>query len=206
MSLEENDPDDTRTTRSARRSPPTDRLTGRAEYGDPVNPNWRSERTTGRRRRAQAMPSSWQDLLVWLQYGGWRYLAIVGAIVIFAVIGLVFLQGRRPLTRAAPTPAASSDLTLPELPSPTPPISATSQLAPPESSGAQFRVVNTGADGLFLRAEPNTDKQPIKTLPEGAIVTIIGDDSVGPDRVWKHVRDQDGTEGWAASDFLQAAQ
>lgn len=82
-----------------------------------------------------------------------------------------------------------------EQPRPTAPASTPSLV--------QFRVVNTGGTGLSVRPEPNTNSQPLKTLPEGMIVTMIGDDSVGPDRVWKHVRDPDGVEGWVGADFLQ---
>jgi SH3 domain-containing protein len=209
MSREEHDPEDMRTTRSSRRSnQPTDRLPGRSDYGDPVNPNWRSERMTGRNRRTQTLPTSRQELMLWLQYGGWRFLAIGAAIAIIAIFGFLFFsQNRRPLVRVAPTAEPQIGQTLPELPSPTPPISATTQLTSPGiSGGAQFRVFNTGSDGLFLRSDPSSANQPIKTLPEGTIVTIIGEDSFGSGHVWKHVRDPDGAEGWVAADFLQPVQ
>jgi hypothetical protein len=77
---------------------------------------------------------------------------------------------------------------------------------PPPAQGAQFQVINTGSEGLFLRPNPNTDNQVLMTLEEGSIVTIIGEDFVGPDRIWKNVRAPDGTEGWAASDWLQPVQ
>jgi Bacterial SH3 domain len=209
MSREEQDPEDVRTTRSSRRSnQPTERLTGRADPSDPVNPNWRSERVTGRNRRTQTLPSSRQEFMLWLQYGGWRLLAIAVAVAVIAILGVIFIsQNSRPLTRATPTAESGIGQALPELPSPTPPISATTQLdASGAGGGAQFRVLNTGSEGLFLRPEPNSDNAPIKTLPDGAIVTIIGDDSVGVDHVWKHVRDPEGTEGWVAADFVAPVQ
>jgi len=209
MSREEQDPEDVRTTRSSRRSnQPTERLTGRSDPGDPVNPNWRSERVTGRNRRTQTLPSSRQEFMLWLQYGGWRFLAIAATVAIIAILGLIFIsQNSRPLARATPTPESSIGQTLPELPSPTPPISATTQIdSSGAGGGAQFRVMNTGSEGLFLRPDPSSSNQPIKTLPDGTIVTIIGEDSVGADHVWKHVRDPDGTEGWVAADFVEAVQ
>ena len=45
--------------------------------------------------------------------------------------------------------------------------------------------------------------RPIKTLPEGTIVTIIGADYVDQATIWKHVRDPDGTEGWVMSPWVQ---
>lgn len=209
MSPEEQDPEDVRTTRSSRRSnQPTERLTGRADPGDPVNPNWRSERVTGRNRRTQTLPSSRQEFMLWLQYGGWRFLAIGATVVIIAILAVIFIpKNSRPLARATPTAESGIGQALPELPSPTPLLVATPQI---ESSGAgggvQFRVLNTGAEGLFLRSDPSSNNAPIKTLPDGTLVTIIGDDSVGADRVWKHVRDPDGTEGWVAADFVEPAQ
>ena len=209
MSREEHDSEDTRTTRSSRRTKePTDRLTpGGASYGDPINPNWRGDRVTGRNRRTQTIPSSRQEFMLWLQYGGWRIMAIVGVIAILAIFALIFLSGtRKPLQRPEPTAASQiGESGQADLPSPTPPISPTAQPVP-QGGGAQFRVFNTGSEGLLLRPEPNTNNQPIKTLPEGTIVTIIGVDSSGPDHVWKHVRDPDGTEGWVASDWLEPVQ
>jgi hypothetical protein len=209
MSPEEQDPEDVRTTRSSRRSnQPTERLAGRSDPGDPVNPNWRSERVTGRNRRTQTLPSSRQEFMLWLQYGGWRILAIGAAVLMIVILATIFIsQNSRPLTRATPTAESDIGQALPELPSPTPLLSATTQIdSSGAGGGAQFRVLNTGAEGLFLRPDPSSANQPIKTLPDGTIVTIIGDDSVGTDHVWKHVRDPEGTEGWVAADFLEPVQ
>ena len=74
------------------------------------------------------------------------------------------------------------------------------------SGGAQFRVFNTGAEGLFLRPDHSSEGTPLKTLTDGSIVTVVGEDFSAPNRVWKHVRDAEGAEGWAAADFLQAVQ
>lgn len=88
----------------------------------------------------------------------------------------------------------------------TPQASVTAAPAPSVVSGAQFRVFNTGPEGLFLRPEPNSSGTPLKTLPDGTVVTVIGEDYIGPDRVWKNIRDQEGSEGWAAADWLEPAQ
>jgi hypothetical protein len=134
----------------------------------------------------------------------------------------VFLRGmnRTPLTLVTPTPASSA-INQPRLspqPTVTPLVSATSSVATQSGSpsgtpgtgsaatGAQFRVTGTGELGLFLRADHNTNGEPVKTLPEGTVVTIIGEDFSGPDRVWKNIRDPEGTEGWVAADFLKPAQ
>jgi len=54
----------------------------------------------------------------------------------------------------------------------------------------------------FCALSQMSTRTPIKTLPEGTIVTVVGEDSVQPDRVWKRVRDPEGAEGWAAADYL----
>jgi hypothetical protein len=154
--------------------------------------------------------------VLWLQYGGWRVLLAAGMLVAI-LIGLIYItrtppQAASPFGR--PTEAAvsgSGPLTVPILPTVTPAvISPTLTTAPASAnnpgSGAQFRVFNTGTEGLFLRPDHSTDGAPLKTLPEGTIVTVIGADFSGPDFVWKHVRDPEGAEGWAAAKFLQAVQ
>jgi hypothetical protein len=108
------------------------------------------------------------------------------------------------LPAAAPEPQLPIVLTpLPEQPTVTPePLTSTLSLTPTTPLNVRLRVQGTGALGLFLRPEPNRNSTPIKTLPEGTIVTVVGEDSVQPDRVWKRVRDPEGAEGWAAADYL----
>ena len=212
MSREEHDPQDARTTRSSRRNiQATDRLPPNdPDHAAPVNPNWRGERTSGRGRKTREIPSSRQEFMLWLQYGGWRIIAIVAAVALLAIIGLIFLRAApRPLSLPEPTAEASQGASpLEALPTVTPFTSQPTAVVTTQGAGggAQFRVFNTGTQGLFLRPNPNTNDPALKTLPDGTIVTIIGEDSSGPDYVWKHVRDPEGTEGWAASDFLQPAQ
>ena len=217
MGREEGDPYDARTTRSSRRSDtePTDRLgTGREPAGDPVNPDWRNSRVARKNRRSQRLPSSRQEFILWLQFGGWRAL-LAAVVLVLVLIGMIYIT-RLPRNAATPfaqptspasvagsggssgLPLVATPTTSARTPAPTAGASAT--------GGAKFRVVNTGAEGLFLRPDHNTDQPPVKTLPEGSIVTIVGQDFSGPDRVWKHVRDAEGAEGWVAADFLQAAQ
>jgi hypothetical protein len=210
----DDDPEDARTTRPTRRNATgTDRLTpGDPGYARASDRNWRGDRP-GRSRKSFSFPSSRQEFALWLQYGGLRIVAIVAGIAFVVILGLFLWRSvnRSALRSPTPTPVSSAfnQPLLQPLATVTPVITPTAAIASQGtggSGGAQFRVVNTGPDGLFLRPDHTTDSQPIKTLPEGAIVTIIGEDFSGPDRVWKHVRDSEGTEGWAASDFLKPAQ
>ena len=219
MGREERDPQDARTTRSTRRTTqPTDRLDdAEPVYSDPVNPDWRGSRATRRGRRSQGLPTSRQEFVLWLQYGGWRVLLAAGLLVV-VLIGLIYLT-RMPPSTASPFGKPTESASLGEAPilplqatvtprviTPTLQIAQDGTGVGAPSGGAQFRVFNTGPEGLFLRPGHTTDGAPLKTLTDGSVVTVIGEDFSAPDRVWKHVRDAAGTEGWVAAEFLQAVQ
>ena len=214
MDGDEYEPDDARATRSGRRSnTPADRL-GSSEIGYDAQSsrNWRADRAQ-RGQRTSSMPFSRQEFALWLQHGGLRIVLIVAGITGVVIIFLLLWRGGRPLPLAAtPEPVASIPTLFPSLPSVTPAISPTESIAPQgvggtgtTEGGARFQVTGTGTEGLFLRPDHNTASPPIKTLQEGVIVTIIGEDFSGPDRVWKHIRDPEGTEGWAAAEYLKPA-
>ena len=214
--MAERDPYGTRATRRRGDTEPTDRLAAdRQEHGDPVNPDWRGGRVPRRSRRAQGLPSSRQEFVLWLQFGGWR--VVLAALVLVTVtIWLIWLTSR-PEGATSPFDTRPTDnltssggvSTFPQQATVTPRATTTAPTTAAgggATGGAQFRVVGTGSEGLFLRPEHNTDNPPVKTLPEGSIVTVIGEDFSGPDRVWKNVRDSEGSEGWVAADFLEAVQ
>jgi len=219
MGREERDPQDARTTRSTRRTTqPTDRLDDAAPaFSDPVNPDWRGSRAARRGRRSQGLPTSRQEFVLWLQYGGWRVLMAAGVLVV-VLIGLIYLT-RMPSNAASPFTQPTESVALgaapilplqptvtPRVITPTLEIAQDGPGAGTASGGAQFRVFNTGAEGLFLRPGHSSEGTPLKTLSDGSIVTVVGEDFSAPDRVWKHVRDAAGTEGWVAAEFLQAVQ
>jgi hypothetical protein len=215
MDRDEYEYDDARTTRSGRRTnPPTDRLsTSEIGYDAQSSRNWRADRAQ-RGRRTSSMPFSRQEFALWLQHGGLRIVLLIAGITGAVIIAMLLWRGGRPLQIATPTPepAVVNLPMLQSLPTVTPLISPTSSIAPEgvggagtNQDGARFQVSGTGAEGLFLRPDHSVDNPPVKTLPEGSIVTIIGEDFSGPDRVWKHIRDSEGTEGWAAADFLKPA-
>jgi hypothetical protein len=207
MSRDDNDLQDV-PPRYTRREP-TDRLNAAGGgAGDPINPQWRGARAGGRARPSQSLPSSSQEFALWLQYGGWRFLLAALVIVIVLAALIIFSQpgtSPEPLPQATEEPAVSAPITLrtPQATVTAAPLTTPTPAVPAAVTGARFRVTGTGSEGLFLRPEPSVDGAPLKTLPEGTEVTIIGEDSVKPERVWKHVRDADGAEGWVAAEFLQ---
>lgn len=205
MARDDRDLQDTTAERPPRR---TDRLdSGGGAAGEPINPQWRSSRSTSTRNRpARAIPTSGQDFALWLQYGGWRI--ILAAVAVIGIVGvLIILTGQptEPLSGedVQPTLVSANEgiIIRTALPTVTPP--ALSPTPIPAATGAKFVVTGTGSEGLFLRAGPTSTDQILMTMPEGSVVTIIGEDEVKPDRVWKHVRTSDGQEGWAGSDWLK---
>ena len=215
MALDDFDQEDERTTRTSRRNvPQTERLRDTDDFGEhpgPLRQDWRSSRTTRRPRRSTTLPSSRQEFVLWLQHGGWRIVAIAAAVVFVLILALVLnrrareLPGNSTASNARPTaglstgaaPTTGSGAALGN-------VAPTS--APTAVQGVQFRVNGTGTDGLFLRSDADQNSTILATLPEGTVVTVIGEDKSGPNYTWKHVRAPDGTEGWAAADFLQPAQ
>ncbi|MFN8523653.1 MAG: SH3 domain-containing protein [Chloroflexota bacterium] len=61
--------------------------------------------------------------------------------------------------------------------------------------GIAFRVSGTDGAGLNLRKQPTTKSAAVATLAEGTRVEAV-------DRAWRPVRAADGSEGWAANQFL----
>ncbi len=181
---------------------------------EPINPDWRSARnravrsTTRRVRRApNIVPTSAQEIPIWLQQGGWRFVA--GAAVLFILL-LTVLLWNNPGARSNESQAdtvppgdttiiTDGDGTLP-IDEPAPVIEP-----PPPPPAAIFIIANTGGQGLFLRAAANANSEVLATLPEGTRVEQIGDDVSGMGYTWRPVRTDEGQEGWVAVDWLQPA-
>lgn len=197
-----------------------------AERRSPINPRWRRERTsrTKVRRSTGAFYSSPQEFQLWLQRGGWLWLALsataVVAVLVFTLIQTREARGdRNPFIvdsenttteggmsaddgTASEPENAGGDPLVPQQPTLTPQPPASEG----DAAGGAFVVTNTGTQGLFLRAEPSPDATIVDTLPDGTRVEQIGEDSIGANYVWRHVRSPGGQEGWVAVDWLQPAQ
>lgn len=207
MERDSSDPFDPRTPRSSRRDQRDTERLHPADHAEPVNPTWR--RARGVRRPSRSGASLSQELILWLQHDGWKFVLAAVAIVVAGVVLFMLSQAGAPaplpprVALEEPQPQIIVLTPLPEQPTVTPnPVTSTLALTPTAPVNTRLRVQGTGTLGLFLRPAPNVNNTPIKTLPEGTIVTVIGEDSVQPDRVWKRVRDPEGAEGWAAADYL----
>jgi hypothetical protein len=155
------------------------------------------------------LPTSPQEFQLWLQAGGWRYIAGIAALIIVLLIALL-AYGRNDQRNAglgvdeqkAPTSFVGVESAL--TPIARPAITA----APTTPPAAKFFTVkDTGTDGLFLRPDPSTAGQPITTLPDGTRVEQIGADTTAGDITWRKVRTTQSPpqEGWVAAKYLTAA-
>lgn len=107
------------------------------------------------------------------------------------------------------TPAATVAL-LPTLPKPTPTAGAAvtitvaaNPVAPALAIGSKAVVAATGMSGLNVRSGAGTGFPKSKTLPDGAVLEIIGGPKEADGFTWYQVRDQAGATGWAAANYMK---
>jgi hypothetical protein len=98
----------------------------------------------------------------------------------------------------AATPAATAPTAAPTAPAPAAAVASPDPTAAPP---AVLIVANAGADGVRLRAAPDSG-DALKVLPDGASLQSLGDERQAGGRTWRRVRDTTGAEGWVAADFL----
>jgi len=72
--------------------------------------------------------------------------------------------------------------------------------------GAKAKVTGTGGSGLNMRAGAGTGQARVKTVPEGAVVEVIGGPKDANSYTWWQVKDAGGTSGWVVSKFLVPQQ
>jgi hypothetical protein len=162
--------------------------------------------------------SAYREPVPW----GWLGMGVVVTIAgIFLSYGLISAFLRReplPVTplsptlivlTAAPTPVPSftpmvaTPTIIPTLtPMPTPDLAVAPQEIAP---GFYASVANTEGFGVTIRGGPSTNNVAITVADEGALVFVLDGPSEGNGYLWWKVRLDDGTEGWAAGDFLAPA-
>ena len=185
-----------------------------ARYQLPPDPRDTKEKRPRRFRNDSAEPVPWR----WLGLG-----VLVTLLSLAAALSLVNTLLARPPLDAAPIEPTIIILTAPPspIPSPTSPLPTPSPIptftpiptpdtafAPPEITvGFYAEVVNTDDFGVTVRGGPSTSNAQITVADEGALLLVIGGpeaDGVN-DRLWWQIQLADGTEGWAAGDFLAPA-
>lgn len=103
-----------------------------------------------------------------------------------------------------PTPTISLNPPTPTI-APTATTAATPDLSVPPSEltiGYYSQVVDTGGVGVTIRNGPSTANLIVVVAAEGSKLLLLEGPTAGGDYQWWRVRLPDGTEGWAAGDFL----
>lgn len=95
-----------------------------------------------------------------------------------------------PAATAEPKPAAS------------PPPAAQN---PDGNGGPRMKVGDTGGTGANMRDRPGQTGAVVKTIPEGTVLEVVGEDRQMDGKTWKQVKDESGTVGWMASELLEPA-
>jgi len=190
--------------------------------------DWRNQQTrlTRRPRRLEEVNSAEIGFpVVWVLVGALAGLLFIGLIVL-GVVNILRKQSitptpevipglapTQPIVEATEGPAAPAVTpTIPPVvtlePTPTSPPTVTPIPTPPTelAKGVYAKVVGTEGAGVSLRAGPGTNNARLSVGAENSILLILDGpkaDENGEDLVWWFVRNTDGTEGWAAQNFLQ---
>ncbi len=67
-------------------------------------------------------------------------------------------------------------------------------------------VNEDGEDGVNIREAAGTDAVSVATVVPGDVLTIVSGPETAGDLEWYEVTTEDGTEGWIASQFLDASE
>jgi len=143
-------------------------------------------------------------------------LILIGVLVLIVVVGyLLFSVAMRYFESGRPEPGSSPNATpapvvVPGPPSPGPSPSPSTLIQPAASpspspspaAGVRMKIVNTDSQGANMRQRPSTTAPVLRTLPEGAVVEVIGGETNAEGRSWRNVRDPGGATGWVAADLL----
>jgi hypothetical protein len=75
----------------------------------------------------------------------------------------------------------------------------------PSPAGEQVKVSETDGTGVNMRERPGAAGPVIKTIPDGAVLLVVGEDRQMDGKAWKNVRDDTGSTGWIAAELLEPA-
>lgn len=186
--------------------------------------DWQDQKTrqTRRPRRLEEITST--DIgfpLVWILIGALSGLIIIG-LVGLGVVNVIRKQSITPTPSAIPglaptqpiaettpgqaTPTIPPVVTLEPTATPIPTETPTPAVPIALEPGVYAKVINTGSAGVSVRAGPGTNNARLNVAPEGSIILVLdgprADENL-QEFVWWFIRNEDGTEGWAAQDFLE---
>jgi hypothetical protein len=144
---------------------------------------------------------------------GWQ---IGGLIVLFGLIGALFvvlgwLMTREPPRPIGPKPTAVLWTTTPEpTPTVTPTPTATAAPATPTAAadiavGSRVRVAGTGGAGLNLRSGAGLNNERVDIAGENEVFVVAGGPREADGLTWWLLKDENdpAREGWGAANYLQ---
>ncbi len=182
-----------------------------AEYKIPLDPH-RDDANDNKQNNRDKEPVPW----AWL--GGGVLVALVGLLIGWLVINAFLL--RPPLDVLAVSPTIVVLTAPPSLVPTETPILPTATFIPtltpiptPDAAvvpleimiGFYAKVANTDGIGVTVRGGPSVNNASIVIAAEGDVVLIIDGPAEGNDLLWWQLQLDDGTEGWAAGDYLVPA-
>lgn len=138
-------------------------------------------------------------------------LIVIVAYVLFSVVMAYFGERRPDPATATPVagPVIVPTLSLsPVVPGASPSPGTGTVISPaaspsPSATGARMKIGNTEGQGANMRLRPSTTAPVVRTLAEGTVVEVIGNETNADGRNWRNIRDGNST-GWVASDLLKA--
>ncbi|MBE7554387.1 MAG: SH3 domain-containing protein [Anaerolineales bacterium] len=192
--------------------------------------NWRDQQTrqTRRPRRLEEVSSAEIGFpVVWVLVGALAGLLVIGLIGL-GVVNILRKQAitptpevipglapTQPIVEATTTTAPSAPNVTPTLPpvvtleptaTPIPTATPVPTVPTELAKGGYAQVIGTEGFGVSLRAGPGTNNARLDVAPEESVVLILDGpraDENQEDIVWWFVRGPNGTEGWAAQNFLK---
>jgi hypothetical protein len=184
-----------------------------ARYQVPPDPRDPEDSLSKKRRRRQRQDG--KEPIPWLWLGLGLVVTMLGVGVAFAIANSFLSRPSLPVDALeptvivltappSPTPTVTPVLAVPTpLPTSTPVATRDFSVAPDEMQADYYAVVsNTGGVGVTVRGGPSVNNARITTASEGAIVYVLGGPEEGGGLLWWNIRLPDGTEGWAAADYL----
>ena len=99
-----------------------------------------------------------------------------------------------------PRPSATATMVV-VIHTPTPAPTPTATVVAGIGTGRTVKV--TASDGLNLRAGPGANKDLIRTMPVGTVLTVEGGPAQADGHTWWQVKDDQGNVGWCVEEWLE---
>jgi hypothetical protein len=184
-----------------------------ARYQVPPDPRDPDSNLTNKRPRRQRRDDKEPIPWLWLALG--VVVTVIGVGLAYAIASSFLSRPPLAVDPLTPTvivltaPPSPTPTVTRLLPTPTPIPTSTAvatrdfSVAPEEVQvGYYARVANTGGVGVTVRGGPSINNAAITIAPENTLVFVLDGPEPGNDLLWWNIRLDDGSEGWAAADYL----